>query len=67
MGSFYNGVVKSEKGKMRMSISEDWKGIDIGFRIGSSELSNNLKVILGVMIDRYKRKDGYVRWKDEEG
>lgn len=52
LGSVYNGVVKSEKGKMRMSISEDCKGIDIGLRMGSSELSNNLKVILGVIMDR---------------
>lgn len=49
-----------------MSITQDSKGIDIRFRIPITDFSNNFKVILGVIIDRYKTKDAYLRSKDEE-
>lgn len=49
-----------------MSITQDSKGIDIRFRIPTTDFSNNFKVILGVIIDRYKTKDAYLRLKDEE-
>lgn len=52
-----------------MSITQDSKGIDIRFRIPTTDFSNNFKVILGVIIDRYDRyktKDAYLRSKDEE-
>lgn len=62
LATFYNRVVKSHKGKIRMSITQDSKGI--GFRIPTTDFSNNFKVILGV--DRYKTKDAYLRSKDEE-
>ena len=51
LATFYNRIVKSHKGKIRMSITQDSKGIDIRFR---------------VIIDRYKTKDAYLRSKDEE-
>lgn len=66
LATLYNRVVKSHKGKIRMSITQDSKGIDIRFRIPTTDFSNNnFKVILGV-IDRYKTKDAYLRSKDEE-
>nr|UVN06998.1 MAG: hypothetical protein [Bacteriophage sp.] len=49
-----------------MSITQDSKGIDIRFRIPTTDFNNNFKVILGVIIDRYKTKDAYLRSKDEE-
>lgn len=64
LATFYNRVVKSHRGKIRMSITQDSKGIDIRFRIPTTDLS--FKVILGVIIDRYKIKDAYLRSKDEE-
>ena len=33
LATFYNRIVKSHKGKIRMSITQDSKGIDIRFRI----------------------------------
>lgn len=66
LATLYNRVVKSHKGKIRMSITQDSKGIDIRFRIPTTDFSNNFKVILGVIIDRYKTKDAYLRSKDEE-
>lgn len=64
LATLYNRVVKSHKGKIRMSITQDSKGIDIRFRIPTTDFS--IKVILGVIIDRYKTKDAYLRSKDEE-
>lgn len=64
LATFYNRIVKSHKGKIRMSITQDSKGIDIRFRIPTTDFS--FKVILGVIIDRYKTKDAYLRSKDEE-
>lgn len=66
LATLYNRVVKSHKGKIRMSITQDSKGIDIRFRIPTTDFSNNFKVILGVIIDRYKTRDAYLRSKDEE-
>ena len=66
LATFYTRIVKSHKGKIRMSITQDSKGIDIRFRIPTTDFSNNFKVILGVIIDRYKTKDAYLRSKDEE-
>ena len=55
LATFYNRVVKSRvvkshKGKIRMSITQDSKGIDIRFRIPTTDFSNNFKVILGVLL-----------------
>lgn len=53
LATLYNRVVKSHKGKIRMSITQDSKGIDIRFRIPTTDFSNNFKVILGVIIGNF--------------
>lgn len=66
LATLYNRIVKSHKGKIKMTISRDNKGIDIRFRIPTVDFSDTFKVILEVTIDRYKTKDKYLRIKDEE-
>lgn len=39
LATLYNRVVKSHKGKIRMSITQDSKGIDIRFRIPTTDFS----------------------------
>lgn len=65
IATFYNRVVKSNRGKIRFSISRDAKGYGLYLRIPTVHFSKPLNSILSIIIDKYIAKDTYLN-QDEE-
>lgn len=65
IATLYSKVVKTYKGKMKFSISEDEKGFQLSIRIPKLDMSKNLISLLKIYIDKYRSKDTYLRMKDE--
>lgn len=66
LASIYNRLIKNHKGKIRISLSEDSKGMEIKLRIPTIGLSSSMKVLIRLCFDKFIAKDNYLRIKDEE-
>lgn len=62
----YNRLIKNRKGKIRITLSEDSKGLEFRLRIPTSELSSSMKALIRIGIDKFIAKDTYLRIKDED-
>lgn len=66
LASLYSKLIKNHRGKIRMIISEDSKGIELRFRIPTVELSSSMKVLIRLCIDKFIARDKYLQLRDEE-
>lgn len=62
---FYNRVVKSNRGKIKFSVSKDDKGYGLYLRIPTVHFSKPMNSILSIIVDKYIAKDTYLN-QDEE-
>ena len=66
IATLYNRLIKNRKGKIRITLSEDSKGIEIKFRIPTVNLSSSMKALIRICVDKFIAKDNYLRIKDED-
>ena len=63
--ALYNRLVKNHRGRIKVSITEDSKGLEIKLRI-PTDLSSSMKVLIHLCIDKFIAKDSYLKLRDEE-
>ena len=66
VAALYNRLVKNHRGRIKVSITEDSKGLEIKLRIPTLDLSSSMKVLIHLCIDKFIAKDSYLKLRDEE-
>lgn len=66
VAALYNRLVKNHRGRIKVSITEDSKGLEIKLRIPTLDLSSSMKVLTHLCIDKFIAKDNYLKLRDEE-
>lgn len=65
IAALYNRLVKNHRGRIKVSITEDSKGLEIKLRIPTLDLSSSMKVLIHLCIDKFIAKDNYLKLRDE--
>lgn len=66
LAALYNRLIKNHRGVIKVSISEDSKGLELKFRIPTQGLSSSMKILIRLCFDKFIAKDKYLQLKDEE-
>lgn len=66
IATLYSRLIKNRKGRIRITISEDSKGLELRLRIPTINLSSSMKALTRISIDKFVAKDNYLKLKDED-